>query len=159
MKFKKIGEVKSPHKKLAGMPIQPKFAQGIRAEIVIKKKYAAGLKDLDGFSHIIVIFHLHKSKDYKLRVVPFLDKEERGLFATRAPKRPNPIGLSVVKLIEIKENVLIVENVDMLNKTPVLDIKPYVPDFESTSSGENVIETGWYKSTSDNERLSDSRFE
>lgn len=159
MKFKKIGEVKSPHKKLAGMPIQPKFARGIRAEIVIKKKYAEGLKDLDGFSHIIVIFHLHKSKDYKLKVVPFLDNEERGLFATRAPKRPNPIGLSVVKLIEIKRNVLIIENVDMLDETPILDIKPYVPDFDLTTTGEDVLETGWYKSPSNNEKLSDSRFE
>jgi len=112
------------------MPIQPSGALGIRGKVVIEPQYTAGLKDLDGFSHIILLYHLHRVQGHTLTVTPFLDKQPRGLFATRAPKRPNPIGLSVVRLLEVKNEILIIEDVDILDGTPLLDIKPYIPDFD-----------------------------
>ena len=104
IKFKSIGTIHSPFKDLEGMPIQPIGARGIKGEIDVNPEYNDGLKDLEGFSHIILIYHLHLSKGHLLEVKPFLDTEKRGIFATRAPKRPNPIGLSVVKLEKIEGN-------------------------------------------------------
>jgi tRNA-Thr(GGU) m(6)t(6)A37 methyltransferase TsaA len=92
--------------------------------------YVEGLADLDGFSHIILLYHFHESSGYRLRVKPFLDNQKRGLFATRAPWRPNPIGLSVVRLVQVEGSKLTVEDVDILDNTPLLDIKPYVPEFD-----------------------------
>jgi len=113
-----------------GMPIQPSGASGIRGTIEIDSDYVAGLKDLEGFSHIILLYYFHQVRESKLLVIPFMDTQQRGVFATRAPKRPNPIGLSVVKLLSIEGNVLHVENLDILDGTPLLDIKPYVPEFD-----------------------------
>ncbi len=130
--YQPIGIVHSPHKEIQGTPIQPAGARGIAGEIEIYEKYQEGLKDLDGFSHILLIYHFHLSKGYSLKVKPFLDDKLRGVFATRAPKRPNSIGLSVVKLNSIEKNTLYIEDVDMLDGTPVLDIKPYVSQFDFT---------------------------
>jgi tRNA-Thr(GGU) m(6)t(6)A37 methyltransferase TsaA len=121
------------------MPIQPAAASGIQGTVEVFPEFAQGLKDLDGFSHVMLIYHLHKSVSYKLLVVPFLDTVERGVFATRAPKRPNPIGVSVVKLIRVENHTLHVENVDILDGTPLLDIKPYVPEFDHSQA----IRIGW----------------
>jgi len=93
-------------------------------------EYSEGLKDLEGFSHIVLLYHFHRSQDTKLTVIPFMDSRPHGVFSTRAPSRPNPIGFSVVKLIKIKGNILDIENVDILDGTPLLDIKPYVPEFD-----------------------------
>ncbi|MBD3404106.1 tRNA (N6-threonylcarbamoyladenosine(37)-N6)-methyltransferase TrmO [candidate division GN15 bacterium] len=155
--FEPIGIIHTPHTKLEGMPIQPSGAEGIKGTIEIYPPYIDGLSDLDGFSHIILLYHLHKSTDYKLKVVPFLDTVERGLFATRAPRRPNPIGLSVVRLERIEGNIVHIVNVDMLDGTPLLDIKPYVPEFEDTSD----IKLGWLDSVSrrSHHHKSDNRFE
>ncbi len=112
------------------MPVQPTGAKGIAGTIEIKPEYIDGLKDIEGFSHIILIYHFHLSKGYSLKVKPFLDENLRGIFATRAPKRPNPLGISVVKLIKVKNNILQIEDVDIVDGTPLLDIKPYVPDFD-----------------------------
>ena len=97
------------------------------------------MADLAGFSHIILLYHFHRSAGYRLRVKPFLDKQQRGLFATRAPWRPNPIGLSVVRLVQVEGNALAVEDVDILDQTPLLDIKPYVPEFDQRTE----IRLGW----------------
>lgn len=108
------------------------------------KAFESGLKDLDGFSHIILLYAFHRSKGYDLMVTPFLDNQERGLFSTRAPRRPNPIGMSVVKLLKIEENTIFVQGIDVLNKTPLLDIKPYVPQFDlNTGEKKDQIRTGW----------------
>ncbi|NLP58857.1 tRNA (N6-threonylcarbamoyladenosine(37)-N6)-methyltransferase TrmO [Lutibacter sp. B1] len=131
IKFKSIGTIYTPFKLKEEMPIQSKGAAGIKGTIKLKKKFTKGLKDLNGFSHIYLIYHLHKSINYSLLVTPFLDSEQHGVFATRAPKRPNPIGISVVKILTIKENMIEVEGVDMLDKTPLLDIKPFVPQFDN----------------------------
>ena len=113
------------------MPIQPAGAADVSGTIVIKPELAGGLDDLDGFSHIILVYYLHRSRGFDLKVKPFLDDRMRGVFATRAPRRPNAIGLSVVKLVERKNNRLTVTGLDVLGQTPVLDIKPYVPAFDA----------------------------
>ena len=137
--YKPIGVIHTPFKAVEDMPIQPQGSSGVRGTLVLYPDYVAGLTDLDGFSHIYVIFHLHKARPYRLKVTPFLDTALRGLFATRPPSRPNPIGLSIVRLVEVKENVLTIENVDMLDGTPLLDIKPYVPFFDD----QEAVRIGW----------------
>jgi tRNA-Thr(GGU) m(6)t(6)A37 methyltransferase TsaA len=151
-----IGIIHSPFKKIEGMPIQPAGAKGVKGTIEIKPEYKEGLKDLEGFSHIILIYHLHLSKDYSLEVIPFLDNVPRGVFATRAPKRPNSIGFSVVRLNKVENNILYIENVDIVDNTPVLDIKPYVPKFDAPE----VEKTGWLSSILDKvkDKKSDLRF-
>lgn len=126
-----LGLIQTPFQDPAGAPIQPARARQAAGRVVIEAAYAPGLKDLDGFSHIILLYHFHQSKGFALEVVPFLDDKPRGLFATRAPRRPNPIGLSVVRLLKIEGAVLDVEGVDMVDGTPLLDIKPYVPQFDA----------------------------
>lgn len=128
--YNPIGVIHSPFKDIKGMPIQPKGAKGIAGTIEIKPEYADGLKDIEGFSHIILIYHFHLSRGYSLKVKPFLDDNLHGVFATRAPKRPNPIGISVVRLRKIAGNILHIEDVDIVDGTPLLDIKPYVPEFD-----------------------------
>jgi tRNA-Thr(GGU) m(6)t(6)A37 methyltransferase TsaA len=125
-----IGIIHTPFKELENMPIQPSGAAGIRGTAELFPEFAEGLKDLDGFSHIVLLYRFHESRGYKLMVTPFLDSEPRGVFATRAPKRPNPIGLSIVILVQIRGSSLEIENVDILDGTPLLDIKPYVPEFD-----------------------------
>jgi tRNA-Thr(GGU) m(6)t(6)A37 methyltransferase TsaA len=145
IRYKSIGKIYTPFKKKEGMPIQPAGAKGIKGNIILKKKYTKGLLDLDGFSHVYLIYHLHKSKDFNLEVIPFLDNRPHGVFATRAPRRPNAIGISIVKLLSIKKNVLEIENVDILDGTPLLDIKPYIPEFDIYE----IKNTGWAKDISE----------
>ncbi len=128
--YRPIGIIHTPFKELENMPIQPSGAAGIHGTVDLYPEFAEGLKDLDGFSHLILLYHFHESRGHKLIVTPFLDSEPRGVFATRAPKRPNPIGLSIVRLIRIQGATLDIENVDILEGTPLLDIKPYVPEFD-----------------------------
>ncbi len=137
--YKSIGNIRTPFKKQEGMPIQPSGAKGVRGTIKIKKDYIGGLKDLEGFSHIILIYHFHLSQGYSLNVTPFLDNQLRGVFATKAPRRPNSIGLSIVKLNAVEEDALKIENVDIIDGTPLLDIKPYIPEFDAQTE----IKTGW----------------
>jgi len=126
-----IGTIRSPFTDPAGMPIQPAGAKGVRGTVVIEEKYREGLRDLEGFSRIILIYAFHRSDGYSLVVIPFLDTVPHGVFATRAPKRPNAIGLSVVRLVAVNGNDLTVEDIDILDGTPLLDIKPYVPAFDA----------------------------
>lgn len=139
MDFKPIGIIHTPFKEAEGTPIQPKAAKGIKGKVEVFSEFSAGLADLNGFSHIILISHFHLAHEYKLKVIPFLDSEEHGVFATRAPSRPNPIGISVVKLNCVQDNILYVENIDIIDGTPLLDIKPYLPDFDS----ETEFRKGW----------------
>ena len=128
--FKPIGTIYSPHKQRKGTPIQTEAAKGIKGKVVVFEEYAEGLKDIEGFSHIILIYHFHLSEGFSLKVKPYMDENLHGVFATRAPKRPNQIGLSVVKLLNVEGNVLFIEDVDIIDGTPLLDIKPYVPQFD-----------------------------
>jgi tRNA-Thr(GGU) m(6)t(6)A37 methyltransferase TsaA len=156
IEYHPIGIIHSPFTELSGMPIQPAGAAGIEGTVEVFSKYYDGLKDLEGFSHIIMLYHFHRSKGFKLHVVPFMDSRFRGVFATRAPKRPNPIGLSVIKLQKIQGNILYVENLDILDETPLLDIKPYVPAFDE----ETEVRTGWLEEARKevSKRKSDQRF-
>jgi len=134
IEYKPIGVVHSPFSVQEGTPIQPSRSNGARATVEVFPEFVEGLSDLDGFSHIILLCHLHRSTGWRPKVVPFLDTEPRGLFATRAPCRPNPIGLSVVTLLAVEGNVLSVENIDLLDGIPVLDIKPFVGEFDDRSN-------------------------
>ena len=138
------------------MPIQPAGAAGVEGTVEVFPKYNDGLKDLEGFSHIIMLYHFHRSKGFQLHVVPFMDSRPRGVFATRAPKRPNTIGLSVIKLQKIQGNILYVENVDIFDGTPLLDIKPYVPEFDEQTE----VRAGWLEEARKevSKRKSDQRF-
>ena len=143
---------------LEGMPIQPAGAAGIKGTVQVFEDFHPGLKDLDGFSHIILLYHFHRSHSFNLHVVPFMDSEPRGLFATRAPNRPNPIGLSVVQLDKIEDGMLHIQNVDILDGTPLLDIKPYVPEFDAQVKVRT--DTGWLEKARKtvSSRKSDDRF-
>lgn len=156
IEFKPIGVIHTPFKQLEGMPIQPTGARGVHGRVEIYKEYRAGLLDLDGFSHIFLLYHFHRSQGFNLQVVPFLDTEMRGLFATRAPRRPNAIGISIVELNLIQNGVLHIQNVDILDGTPLLDIKPYVPEFDSQLR----VKTGWLEKTREkaSSHKSDDRF-
>ena len=134
-----IGIIHSPYTELAGMPIQASRSQAI-GQVSVYPQFVDGLDDLEGFSHIFLLYVFHRSTGYNLKVTPFLDDQLRGLFATRYPARPNPIGISVVRLTARQGNTLEVEGVDMLDGTPLLDIKPYVPDFDVRTDTRN----GWY---------------
>ena len=137
--YRPIGVIHSPFKEPKGTPIQPKAAKGIKGIVEVFPEYQNGLKDIEGFSHIILIYHFHLSKNYSLEVKPYMDDRLHGLFATRAPTRPNPIGMSVVRLTEVKRNNLYIKDVDIVDGTPLLDIKPFVSEFSS----EDIIKKGW----------------
>jgi tRNA-Thr(GGU) m(6)t(6)A37 methyltransferase TsaA len=138
--FQPIGSIHSPYTEREGMPIQPRGSQAVAGTVELFPEFAEGLKDLDGFSHVILLYHFHRSEGYSLTVTPFMDTEKRGLFSTRAPKRPNPIGLSIVRLVAVQNTTLHILGVDVLDGTPLLDIKPYAPAFDQPS-GE--IRSGW----------------
>jgi tRNA-Thr(GGU) m(6)t(6)A37 methyltransferase TsaA len=131
--FDPIGVVHSPHVEPRDTPIQPVFAEGCRGEVEVFERYAQGLLGVEGFSHLHLLYVLHRSGPPALLVVPFLDQVPHGVFATRAPDRPNAIGLSIVRLVRRKGRVLLVEDLDVLDGTPLLDIKPYVERFDTRS--------------------------
>ncbi len=131
IRYHPIGIIYSPFKEPEGTPIQPSAAVGTEGIVEVFPKYSKGLKDLEGFSHIILLYHFHLSKDPFLEVKPYMDEQRHGVFATRAPSRPNSIGISVVRLVKREGNRLNVRNIDIVDKTPLLDIKPYVPNFDA----------------------------
>lgn len=152
-----IGVIHTPFTEQRGTPIQGTLARETTGEVVVDQAYREGLVDLDGFSHALLLFVFHRSDGYRLRVTPYLDDQERGLFATRAPRRPNSIGLTVVQLLQVdaEQGLLHIRGVDMLDGTPLLDIKPYIPRFEP---GED-IRTGWLERVRQRRAVADDRFE
>ncbi len=139
IQYKPIGVIHSKFKEPRGTPIQASVAKGSTGSIEIFPEYAEGLQDLAGFSHIILLYHFHRAKEFRLRIRPYMDSRVHGVFATRSPSRPNAIGISVVRLIEIHDNILRIADVDVLDETPLLDIKPYVPQFDHRE----VSSIGW----------------
>jgi tRNA-Thr(GGU) m(6)t(6)A37 methyltransferase TsaA len=137
-----IGIIHTPFKEPKNVPIQAAASKGNQGTIEICSQYVEGLKDLDGFSHIILLYHFHLVNGCSLMVKPFLDDKLHGIFATRAPARPNKIGFSIVQLKKIEQNVLFIEDVDIVDGTPLLDIKPYVPKFDHRE----MVEIGWFSS-------------
>jgi len=156
MRFEPIGTIHTPFTEAEGMPIQPAGASGVTGTLELRPEYADGLRDLDGFSHIILVYAFHESRGFDLQVVPFMDAEPRGVFATRAPRRPNPIGVSVVRLVGIEGNIVHVESIDVLDGTPLLDIKPFVPGFDADGD----VRAGWLEGVSvqANSTRADGRF-
>lgn len=155
--FSTIGTIRTPFLSREGTPIQPSGARGVSGRVELDAAFHDGLKDLEGFSHLILLYHFHLSEGYDLSVRPFLDNSAHGLFSTRAPRRPNAIGLSVVRVISIENGVIAVEGVDMVDGTPLFDIKPFVPDFDLP---EEIIRTGWLERNSGNAQKmkADKRF-
>jgi tRNA-Thr(GGU) m(6)t(6)A37 methyltransferase TsaA len=141
IRYKPIGIIHSPFKEPRGTPVQPAGARDIEGTVEIASEYVEGLEDIEGFSHIILIYHFHLSRGYLLKVKPYMDEKSRGVFATRAPSRPNPIGISTVRLVKVDGNVLYIKDVDIVDGTPLLDIKPYVPEFGIRK----VEKIGWLK--------------
>jgi tRNA (adenine37-N6)-methyltransferase len=139
IRYHPIGEISSPFKAGAGVPRQAVGALDASAKIAVFDEFSEGLKDLDGFSHIVVVFHLHLVTNPSLMAHPPWDGKEHGVFATRSPYRPNPIGISIVRLERIDRNILQISGVDMIDGTPVLDIKPYIADLNPTGD----VEVGW----------------
>lgn len=151
-----IGYLETPFETVNNMPIQPSVIASSQGKAVLYDEFATGLKDLDGFSHIILLFLLHKIEGYQLEVVPFMDDVPHGVFATRSPKRPNRIGMSIVTLERIEGNIIHFKGVDMLNGSPLLDIKPYYSYFDNRQN----VRNGWLEGrVLPPERLkSDNRF-
>ena len=139
IKYKPIGVIHSPFKEPKGTPIQPAGAKGTNGIVEIFPEYAEGLKDIEGFSHIILLYHFHLSKGVTLIAKPYMDNETHGVFAMRGPSRPNSIGISVVCLVKVEGNMLHIQDVDIVDGTLLLDIKPYVPEFDTRE----VERIGW----------------
>ena len=156
MNFTPIGTIRTPFTDLKNMPIQPKGAREVEGQVVVKPEFAEGLKDLDGFSHLYLIYVFHKAPRTSLTVVPFMDTEPRGIFSTRSPLRPNHIGLSIVELVEVRDNVVRIKGADVLDDTPLLDIKPYIEPFEYVLESRS----GWMKAGRKEveDKRSDGRF-
>jgi len=141
--FQTIGIIHSSHKELSKIPIQPVFCKDIEGKIVLDDQYIEGLKDLEGFSHIYLFFYFNESQKTCLQVKPYLSDDKRGIFATRAPHRPNKLGMSLVRLLRIEDNILYVGDIDILDGTPLIDIKPYIRRFDSAEDSKS----GWQDDT------------
>lgn len=154
--YQPIGIVRSPFGDIEGMPIQASAAEGVTGKIELDSAFAEGLADLEGFSHLILLYHLHRVRSPRLIVTPFLDAQPRGIFATRSPARPNAIGLSIVRLLAIRDATLEIADLDILDGTPLLDIKPYVPAFDDRRNAR----IGWFAGRADlvGSTRSDGRF-
>jgi len=141
IRYRSIGIIHTPFKEPKGTPVQPPGGRGIEGTVEVFPEYAEGITDLSGFSHIILIYHFHLVRKANLMAKPFMDNAPHGVFAIRSPGRPNPIGLSAVRLSGVEGNVLRIQDIDIVDGTPLLDIKPYVPDFDPRRG----VEIGWYK--------------
>jgi tRNA-Thr(GGU) m(6)t(6)A37 methyltransferase TsaA len=143
--FRPIGIIRSPHKELSKIPIQPVFCEDIEGTVILDTQYIDGLQGLQEFSHIYLFYYFNQSDKTCLRVKPYLSDEEYGIFATRAPDRPNKLGMSLVRLVKVENNILHVRDIDILDSTPLLDIKPYIQRFDSIESAKS----GWQDAVSD----------
>ena len=159
LEIESIATIESPFCNLVDMPVQPKGAKNTYATLIFKEEYQEGLKDLDGFSHVYLIYYFHKVKEAELLVIPFNDKSNtsRGVFSTRTPMHPNSLGLSVVELVKVEGNRVTIRGVDILNGTPLIDIKPYIENFDKV---EGKTRSGWMTSTKEeiSKKRSDDRF-
>jgi tRNA-Thr(GGU) m(6)t(6)A37 methyltransferase TsaA len=155
LKLEPIGVIETPFREPAGTPIQPSRARGARGKVHIDSRFQAGLKDLEGFERVWLIYWFHKARGPSLLVTPFLDRQQRGVFATRAPARPSSIGMSVVRLLAVRGGILDVEDVDIIDGTPLLDIKPYIPEFDCYPNSK----AGWFDGSDSRHRVADDRFD
>ena len=155
MELKQIGIVRSPHRQSAGTPVQVAYAAGFTGEVEVFSPFVAGLKDLAGFERIWLVYWFDRAAFAQLEVTPYLDVEPHGIFATRSPCRPNPLGFSPVRLLGIEDNIIRVADLDILDGTPLLDIKPYVPSFDAFTASR----IGWCSRLVDGMKtVADERF-
>lgn len=154
MNLVQIGVIHTPWREVAGMPVQPRGAAGAEGTVEVLPEYADGLRDVDGFDRLWLVYWFHQAGPARLSVRPFLDVVERGLFATRSPCRPNALGLSAVRLVRVEGCTLHVADVDMLDGTPLVDIKPYVPEFDCF----DVTRVGWLAGKKAADTKADERF-
>ena len=154
LSYKPIGVIRSPHQVATGTPIQPAYAEQSEGDVVVDMELEPALADIDGFERIWLVYSFDRAGAFQPRVVPYRDTLEHGLFATRSPCRPNPIGISVVRLMGREHNVLHVRGLDILDGTPLLDIKPYVPEFDAHTPSR----AGWLDESRADRRVADGRF-
>jgi tRNA-Thr(GGU) m(6)t(6)A37 methyltransferase TsaA len=154
--IKPIGTIHSPHYSIEDMPIQPKGASEVEGYVIVDEKYIDGLRDIEGFSHIYLLYSFHEATRTELLVTPFMDTQTRGVFATRSPLRPNHIGISIVILKRVEGNKIVVEGIDILDGTPLLDIKPYIEKFDTVKESTS----GWLQASDEeiSKKRSDNRF-
>ncbi|NIA04498.1 MAG: tRNA (N6-threonylcarbamoyladenosine(37)-N6)-methyltransferase TrmO [Proteobacteria bacterium] len=154
--IKPIGTIHSPYRTIGDMPIQPRGAPGVEGYVLVDEQYIAGLQDLEGFSHIYLLYRFHKAFRTELLVTPFMDQQARGVFATRSPLRPNHIGISIVQLKSVERDKIVVQGIDILDGTPLLDIKPYMEKFDAV----NKSVSGWLQASEEEirQKRSDNRF-
>lgn len=154
LRLRPIGIIRSPYKEPKGTPVQPGFAKKERGEVILDEAYTEALDDIEGFDRIWLVFWVHRARPWRPKVVPYRDVVERGLFATRSPSRPNPIGLSAVRLVSRERNRLVVEGLDIIDGTPLLDIKPYIPRADAFPDARS----GWFDKTKNAREVADDRF-
>lgn len=154
LKLRPVGVIRSPFTAAVGTPIQPAYAGGAEGEVIVAAPYAEALNDIEGFERVWLIYWMDRVGGFQPRVTPYRDTRAHGLFATRAPCRPNPIGLSVVRLLRREGYILHVSDLDILDDTPLLDIKPYVPEFDAHPRSR----AGWFEEPGEDRRLADDRF-
>jgi tRNA-Thr(GGU) m(6)t(6)A37 methyltransferase TsaA len=152
--FKPIGVVNTPFQKCEGAPIQSVYAQGIEGSVVLDEPFQEALDDIEGFERLWLIYWMDRTSAFKPKVIPYRDTQEHGLFATRSPSRPNAIGMSIVRFVRKEGAVLYLQDMDMLDGTPLLDIKPYVPEFDAYPGAR----AGWFDNPGTDRRIADSRF-
>ncbi|MBP1610200.1 MAG: tRNA-Thr(GGU) m(6)t(6)A37 methyltransferase TsaA [Acidobacteria bacterium] len=149
-----IGVIRTPFTEPAGTPIQTVYGENIEGQVLLYEPYAAALDDIEGFDRLWLIYWMDRVNEFKPRIIPYRDDREHGLFATRSPGRPNPIGMSVVRLLRHEGSILYIADIDMLDGTRLLDIKPYVPAFDSHP----VSRAGWVDTCRVDRRRADNRF-
>ena len=149
-----IGVIRSPFTAAVGTPIQPAYARGAAGEVVVAEPYVEALDDIEGFERVWLIYWMDRVGRFQPRVTPYRDTRAHGLFATRAPCRPNPIGLSAVRLLRREGCILHVADLDIIDGTPLLDIKPYVPEFDAYPQSR----AGWFEEPGEDRRVADDRF-
>jgi tRNA-Thr(GGU) m(6)t(6)A37 methyltransferase TsaA len=157
VELKIIGQISTPHKSIENIPVQAFAGNEYTGIVELFPEFSEGLRSLEGFSHMILLFHLHEIKGYSLIVKPFMDDKEHGIFATRSPKRPSPIGLSTVKIIKVEGNKVYFEGPDMLDGSPLIDIKPF---FSKVDNHPDAV-SGWLENKAANiaeKTRSDGRF-
>jgi tRNA-Thr(GGU) m(6)t(6)A37 methyltransferase TsaA len=153
--LKPIGLIHTPFQNGEGTPIQSVYAQGIEGSVMLGEPYQEALDDIEGFERLWLIYWMDRTSPFKPKVLPYRDTREHGLFATRSPSRPNAIGMSVVRFVKKEGAILYLQDMDMLDGTPLLDIKPYVPEFDAHP----VSSAGWFDSAGTDRRIADSRFQ
>jgi tRNA-Thr(GGU) m(6)t(6)A37 methyltransferase TsaA len=149
-----IGIIRTPFLEASGTPIQAAYGKDIEGQVLLREAYAAALDDIEGFERLWLIYWMDRVGPFKPRVIPYRDIKEHGLFATRSPSRPNPIGMSVVRLLRREGPVLHIADIDILDGTQLLDIKPYIPEFDAHP----ISKAGWVDTPGVDRRIADSRF-